>query len=143
MLSINYPDWKNQPWLFRQLRKISVPITWILLRTSLRPNDISLASIFVAVLAAIFFGVGCWYTAIFIMLIAVLLDFSDGEISRLQKLQSKEGSYLDKVYIFSVHPILVAGISIGTYYSSPGELLLVAGFINTICISLLLPYSAL
>lgn len=84
-----------------------------------------------------FFGIGYWNTAIIIMLVTVLLDFSDGEISRLRKLQSKEGSYLDKVYVFSVHPILVAGISIGAYYSSPSELLLVAGFINTISISLL------
>ena len=41
------------------------------------------------------------------------------------------------MYIFSVHPILIAGISIGAYYSSPSGLLLAAGFINTICISLL------
>ncbi len=136
-MQINYPDWKRQPWIFRQFRKMSVPLTWLLLKTPLRPNEISLAAIVSGVLAAVFFSLGYWYTGVLVMLLTILLDFSDGEVSRHRGIQSKEGSYLDKVYLFGVHPVLLAGMTIGTYLSHPNIWIVVAGFVSTISVFLL------
>jgi hypothetical protein len=136
-MRINFPNWQSHPWLFRQLRKMSIPLTWLLLKTPLRPNEISLIAISCGVLAAILFAIGYWYTGVAIMFLAILLDFSDGEVSRYRGIRSKEGSYLDKIYIFCVHPALIAGMTIGVFSIERNIWIIVAGFVNTISIFLL------
>lgn len=116
---------------------MSVPLTWLLLKTPLRPNEITLISIFSGVLAAILLAVGYWYTGVAVMFLVILLDFSDGEVSRYRGIQSKEGSYLDKIYIFCVHPALIAGMTIGVFSIEQNIWIIVAGFVNTISIVLL------
>lgn len=116
---------------------MSVPLTWLLLKTPLRPNEISLIAILGGVLAAVLLATGYWYTGVVAMFVVVLLDFSDGEVSRYRGMRSKEGSYLDKIYIFCVHPSLIAGMTVGVYSFEPNIWIIVAGFINTISIFLL------
>lgn len=116
---------------------MSIPLTWLLLKTPLRPNEISLIAIFAGVLTAILYAVGYWYTGVAVMFLVILLDFSDGEVSRYRGIRSKEGSYLDKIYIFCVHPALIAGMSIGVFSIEQNIWIIVAGFVNTISIVLL------
>jgi phosphatidylglycerophosphate synthase len=129
--------WSSHPWLFHQFRKISIYLTWLLLHTPLTPNAITLLAIAGGILTGVLFALGYWITGVITLLIVVILDFSDGEVSRYRGTQSKEGTYLDKIYIFAVHPSPIAGMTIGVYNSNPTEWVLVAGFIDTISIFVL------
>jgi len=107
-----------------------------LVRTSLSANQISVIGIFAGILSGILAGLGIWGPSLVLISLAVLLDFSDGEVSRFRGKQTKEGSYLDKVYHFSVHPCLFAGVAIGAHRLRPTETILFAGFTAVICVSL-------
>jgi phosphatidylglycerophosphate synthase len=131
------PFWADQPWLFLQIRRLSIYATLLLLHTPLTPNTITLIAIAAGILAGALFALGCWVIGIVVLLIAIVLDFSDGEVSRYRGTQSKEGSYLDKVYTFSVHPSPIAGMTIGVYGIHPTSWVLAAGFVDVISIILL------
>jgi hypothetical protein len=129
--------WDSQPWLFLQIRKVSIYLTWILLHTPLTPNAITLIAIAGGVLTAVLFALGCWITGVVILFVVIILDFSDGEVSRYRGSQSKEGSYLDKIYTFTVHPSPIAGMAIGVHNIYPSPWVLVAGFTDVISVFLL------
>lgn len=81
-------------------RPISFPLTRLLVRTPVTPNQVSYA---VAVLVV----VGCWLTAhesfgaalagTFVVLIASYVDCCDGEIARLKLVSSRFGAWLDTI----------------------------------------------
>jgi hypothetical protein len=130
-------SWHDQPWLFRQIREVSIFLTWLLLHTPLTPNAITLLAIAGGVLTAVLFAFGYWVTGVIVLLVVIVLDFSDGEVSRYHGTQSKEGSYLDKIYIFVVHPSPFAGLALGVHHADPTGWVLGAGFINVISVFLL------
>lgn len=129
--------WDSQPWLFLQIRKVSIYVTWLLLHTPLTPNGITLVAIAGGVLTGVLFAFGCWITGLIALLLVITLDFSDGEVSRYRGTTSKEGSYLDKIYTFAVHPSPIAGMALGAYHADPTGWVLGAGFINVISVFLL------
>jgi CDP-alcohol phosphatidyltransferase len=129
--------WSSQPWLFRQFRKLSIYFTWFFLHTPVTPNTITLLAIAGGMLTGVLFAIGWWITGLVTLLVTITLDFSDGEVSRYRGITSKEGSYLDKIYIFAVHPSPIAGMTIGVYNSDPSNWVLAAGFINVISVFLL------
>lgn len=129
--------WDSQPWLFLQIRKVSIYFTWILLHSPLTPNGITLVAIAGGVLTGVLFAFGFWITGLVTLFVVVTLDFSDGEVSRYRGTTSKEGSYLDKIYTFAVHPSPIAGMALGVYHSDPTGWVLGAGFTNVISVFLL------
>lgn len=130
------PQWQvHQPWTFLQIRKASIYLTWILLHFPITPNGVTLTGIGMGIVASLLFGGEQWLAGIIALQLTILLDFSDGEVSRYRKQQSKQGSYLDKVYHFTVQPSLFAGLTIGAYQARPSLGILVAGFISTICVA--------
>jgi len=129
--------WADQPWLFRQIRKVSIYVTWFLLRTPLTPNAITFIAIAGGVLTGVLFALGWWIAGILVLALTVVLDFSDGEVSRYRGTQSKEGTYLDKIYVYAVHPSPIAGLTIGLHAVDPSVWVLAAGFVDVISIFLL------
>jgi phosphatidylglycerophosphate synthase len=126
--------WSDQPWLFLQIRKMSIYVTWALLHTPLTPNGISLLALGLGVIASVALAIGQLIVGLILIQVTIILDFSDGEVSRYRNLRSKEGSYLDKIYIFLVHPSLFAGITLYEFKTSNQFSILVAGFISVISV---------
>jgi phosphatidylglycerophosphate synthase len=130
------PQWQvHQPWAFLQIRKASIYLTWVLLHLPVTANGVSLAGIIAGIIASVLFGTAHFGAGAITLLLAILFDFSDGEVSRYRKQQSKQGSYLDKVYHFTVQPSVFAGITIGAFQVRPSIWILVAGFVSTICVA--------
>jgi phosphatidylglycerophosphate synthase len=126
------PGVAAQPWAFLQIRKISIFLTWMLLHFPLSANAVSLAGIAAGLVASVLLGSTHFVAGAIALQLAALFDFSDGEVSRYRKQQSKQGSYLDKVYHFTVPPSVFAGITIGAYQIRPSLWILVVGFISSI-----------
>jgi len=130
----SYEAWNTQPWLFLQIRKISIYVTWVLLHTPLSPNAISLLAVCFGVFASIALAMDQLIAGLILIQLTIILDFSDGEVSRYRNERSKEGSYLDKIYIFLVYPCLFAGIALFEFQASNQFSILVAGFTNVISV---------
>ena len=125
---VSMAKWSDQPWTFLQIRKVSIYITWLFLQTSIKPNTMTLFGLSCSFAAAIALIFNALLLAIILILLFIIMDFSDGEVSRYRGQTSKEGSYLDKIYIFLGHPIIMAGVAIYQIQRDPSLTTIVLGF---------------
>lgn len=101
---------------FRLNRVFSRPLTRLLLKTPLTPNQTTLLSLFFGILAGCLFSNGAWRWGILGALsyqLAVLLDNCDGEIARAKNWGSSFGAWLDIACDLLVDLSLFLGIAIG------------------------------
>lgn len=127
------------PLMFKFFRLISIYFTWLLIQTNLTPNAITVLGILLGVLSGIAYVFDAPMLASSLVFLAIIADFSDGEVSRFKQLTSKEGSYLDKVHHAVVHPFFLAGLVIWMDRNLDGHLILPFGMLSVLN-SFLLPF---
>ena len=101
---------------FRLNRVLSKPLTRVLLKTPLTPNQVTLASLGFGFLAGYFFSLGEYAPSLAAAgsyQVAVVLDNCDGEIARAKKLGSEFGGWLDIVCDILSDLALFTGIALG------------------------------
>lgn len=129
----------NYPLMFRFFRVISIYFTWLLIQTNLTPNAITVLGILLGVLSGIAYVFDAPLLAASLVFIAIIADFSDGEVSRYKQLTSKEGSYLDKVHHVVVHPFFLGGLVIWMDRNLDSNLVLPFGMLSVLN-SIILPF---
>jgi phosphatidylglycerophosphate synthase len=110
----SYKDTDNTVACFN--RRISLPISVALIRTSLTANQLSLMLVAVGFYAAWLFSVGHYWTGVvaaFLSLAASILDGCDGEIARLKYQESALGCWIETVGDYSYYIAIFAGLTIG------------------------------
>jgi phosphatidylglycerophosphate synthase len=110
----------EESWAARlYIRPLSHPITQVLLKTNITPNQVT-----VAFLIVMFVGALCqldqrdrWVSigGAFLLQLGIILDAVDGSIARVKKLYSVKGVYLDMVGHRLVHSVIYASVGIGLY----------------------------
>lgn len=88
----------------------------VLIYTPVSPNAVSLASIFIGVLAAGFFALGDHQNAIIAAILfqlSAIVDCVDGDLARVLFKESPLGKWLDLVGDQVVHVAVFAGIAVG------------------------------
>jgi phosphatidylglycerophosphate synthase len=96
-------------------RRVSRPLTRVLLRTSLSPNAVTLAGIVLGVAGGLLLarpGIPAVLGAIALLEVGAILDCSDGELARLRFAESRLGHWLDVVGDTLVHVAVFAGIAL-------------------------------
>ena len=99
-------------------RKLSRPLTRWLLRTPLRPNQITVLSCAVGVLGALCFVPGGYWGPLlgaFLLQFAVVLDCCDGEVARVKFLESPLGDWLDIVCDTVVSLAIFLGLGVAVW----------------------------
>lgn len=112
--------------------RIAKIITKLVLKTNLRPNQITLISLFFGLFAGFFFLLGDYYYiilgAIFMQLVQIF-DTVDGAVARLKNLSTNFGFFFD----FSVNMITayvaIATIAFGTFLKTSNPLVLIFGLL--------------
>jgi len=97
-------------------RKISIPISRQLIKTSITPNVVTFIVLAVSVAAGVCFGRGgYWNTAAGALLSvwASILDGCDGEVARFKLQSSKFGCWLDTVCDYLYYLMTFCGIALG------------------------------
>jgi len=117
---IIYPSIKIQyekPYILATLsRRISVILTYYVLnRMNIKPNTISVFSIFTSFLCFYFFVNSYYLVGSIIACLWVLLDNIDGELARLQNSISRLGSTLERINSDIFYILLFPSVSIGLY----------------------------
>ncbi len=95
-------------------RRLSRPLTRVLLRTPLTPNAITVIGIGLGVAGGLLLGVpggGALVAAVLLLVVSGVLDCSDGEVARLRFSESRLGHWLDVSGDTLVHLAVLAGIA--------------------------------
>jgi Family of unknown function (DUF5941)/CDP-alcohol phosphatidyltransferase len=98
------------------LRKASKPLTALALRLRLTPNQISVFSLFVGLVAALCFATGSWWGLLagaLLMQASLIIDCVDGEVARFTRSFSDLGAWIDastdRVKEYAAYAGLAAG----------------------------------
>ena len=98
-------------------RRLSVPLSVMLIRTPLTPNQLSIALVALGFYAAWLFSAGHYATnvlAAFLSLAASILDGCDGEIARLKYQQSALGCWIETIGDYSYYLAIFVGMTVGS-----------------------------
>ncbi len=96
-------------------RRLSRPLTRLLIRTPVSPNAITLAGIALGVAGGLLLavpGLAAVLAAVVLLGAAGVLDCSDGELARLRFAETRLGHWLDVIGDTVVHLAVLAGIAI-------------------------------
>lgn len=104
-------------WLARLfLRKVSLRITAVLIRTPVSANALTGWMIIVGLVAAVVLGVVPTWWGVLLTFVLVqayfLLDLCDGEVARWRRTTSITGVYLDRVGHYLVEAALLSGLGL-------------------------------
>jgi 1L-myo-inositol 1-phosphate cytidylyltransferase / CDP-L-myo-inositol myo-inositolphosphotransferase len=111
-------------------RFFSRQLTRLFLKTTLSPNMITILSLLIGLISAIFFLQGTYKNCIIgagLLLLSAWVDCTDGEIARLKFSESKMGGKLDILCDNLVHFSVFFAIGIGLYQSTGKNIFLFYG----------------
>ena len=112
-------------------RAISRPMSMLLVRTPITPNQISVASFLLGLLGAAFLAVvdssWGWIAGGLIIQAASILDGCDGEVARLKYRQSARGGWLDTVLDRYADATLAIAVTLSAARAEPASWIWVAG----------------
>ena len=106
-------------------RRISLPISVALIRTSLTANQLSIMLVAVGFYSAWLFSLGQYWTGVlgaFLSLAASVLDGCDGEIARLKYQESALGCWIETFGDYSYYVAIFIGLSIGAVRQTHAEI---------------------
>lgn len=118
-------------------RDAALPITWLVLHTNISANQVSIFSVFVAVLGVAMIGLSsnaASLTGALLLQFWYLLDHVDGQVARYRKTSSLTGRFLDFMMHHFVHAILFFGLALYAYGATQNFLFIIWGFFA--CISM-------
>ena len=113
-------------------RFFSRQLTKLFLKTPLSPNMITILSLFIGLISAIFFFQGSYQANVMgatLLLLSAWVDCTDGEIARLKFLESKVGARLDIICDNLVHFSVFFAIGMGLYQTSGNNIFILFGLL--------------
>ena len=121
------------------IRKISGFITGFLVRTPVTPNQVTIISLILGLIAGVFFSFGGHthtITAGLIFFLCVVFDQCDGEVARIKHMESEFGRAFDIIVDSIVNAVIVAGITFALYKTSGSGFHIIIGLLAIIGISI-------
>ncbi len=109
-------------------RKISIPISYVLSKTKVTANQISIVNLFISIIGCLLFIVPQnWILASLVLQLYIILDHVDGELARAKNQRSERGYFLDNLAHYLMKGLLPLGISLGLYNLYLDEKILILG----------------
>lgn len=113
----------NEPFLTPFVRKGSIYITSVLIRTPISANQITFTTILIALLAGWFLTLGeHWYSMLagLLLQLIIVLDHVDGEVARYRRFRSQElddssGTFVENIQHIIEMPSIFIGAAYGIF----------------------------
>jgi CDP-L-myo-inositol myo-inositolphosphotransferase len=102
-------------------RKISTKISSRLVKTNVTPNQMTIISFCIVLIAAMMFTMGNYIYSligVFLLNLGLILDCVDGEIARMKSLLSKNGALLDETLDNFGYSVVFLCIAYGIYHQT-------------------------
>ena len=116
----------------RSYRSVSEPITKILIKTKITPNQITTIGLLISIITAFFLALGEWKYLILGAIgvqIVLISDLLDGQIARYKNMKTVFGGWYDNIANKIFKYILFLGAAIGAYRISGDPIILIIGAI--------------
>ncbi len=117
-------------------RWFSIYLTWIIIRTPITPNQMTFFGSALYIVGAMLFVFDIYwlnFVAFFTLLVATLIDASDGEVARFRQYRgSYGGSYVEPLSHDIMYGFMFMPIAYGAYLHTGNPLMLMLGGIMTI-----------
>jgi phosphatidylglycerophosphate synthase len=107
---------RREAFFTRQIRRWSIPISRLLLRVSISPNQVTVAGFVFALAAGLSFSIGGYWAGIagaFLYFCSTVLDCSDGEVARGSLTESRYGAWLETISDYLSYFAVLGGIVSG------------------------------
>lgn len=129
-------------WIARKINgRMSLPLSKVLVKTSLTPNMISVLINLIGVLCGPFYALGQPVLGALFMQIATVLDRCDGEVARIKLMETKKGQWVDTISDqFTVLSFLV-GVPLGLYLQTQSTTAVLLGIYNVAAFTLFICWS--
>lgn len=124
----------NDPFFYQYYRWAVGPIVTVLAALKITPNQVTAASLILAIVSAIFIGKGLMMTGLFVLVVAASCDTMDGALARRQGIISEQGAFFDS-FIDRVSEAVIFG---GLAYSGQGNIvtwLSIGALSASLCVS--------
>jgi phosphatidylglycerophosphate synthase len=123
----------KNPGLFKKLFNfpISKPLTKLVARTNLKPNQITFISLLLFIAAGVFFSLKQFIIGGILCYSGAMFDAVDGKISRLKFKSSYLGKFFDSVSDRFCELSVVIGLTFGIYFSTHNNLIFFLGLLST------------
>jgi len=121
------------------IRKISGFITGFLVRTPVTPNQVTVISLILGLIAAVIFSFGGHthtITAGLIFFLCIVFDQCDGEVARIKNMETEFGRSFDIIVDSIVSAAIVARITFALYKASGSGFHIIIGLLAIIGISI-------
>ena len=126
-------------WMVRHMvRDAALPVTWLLLHTNISANQVTLASLIIAMSGALcLFGIpkGFFLLGAILLELWYFLDHVDGQIARYRKAASLTGRFFDFLTHHIVHGSVFFGLGIYCFRETGVFLFILWAFIASIGIT--------
>lgn len=112
------------------IRRISGFITGLIIKTPVTPNQVTIISLVIGIIAAVFFFHGTHTSTIIagvFYFISTVFDQCDGEVARSKQMESDFGRVFDIIVDSIVNAAIVIGITIAIYRTNGSILTIIAG----------------
>lgn len=126
-------------WMVRNFeREAALPLTWLLLHTSITANQVTLISLWVGLLGILLFSFashGAFLAGTFLLQFWYLLDHVDGQIARYRKTACLTGRFFDFLTHHLIHGVIF--FSLGVYcFKKTGHFIFIPwGFLTSIAMT--------
>jgi|GEM_PF-1537251 len=122
----------KNPGLFKKLFNfpISIPLTKLLVKTSLMPNQITFISLLFFIIAGVLFSLKHFILGGILCYLGAMLDAVDGKISRLKFKSSYLGKFSDSMSDRFCELSIVIGLTFGVYFSTRNYLIFLLGLLS-------------
>jgi hypothetical protein len=114
------------------LRRLSKPLTWLAVKIGATPNQVTIASFGIGLLAAYFFAQGDTASLILgalLLQLSIVVDCVDGELARYTRTFSELGAWLDAITDRVKEYVVFLGLAYGAFVQNGSNLWLLAALL--------------
>ena len=118
-------------WISKNINsKLSIPVSRLLINTSLTPNMISVAIGVIGILTGFFYIQGHPVWGGLFLQLSTIFDRCDGEVARIKLMESRRGQWIDTIFDQLSFLSFVVGVPVGLYRLTKSNLAITLGSIN-------------
>jgi len=118
-------------WKSRNInRRISIPISRLLINTTITPNLISAIVGIVGVLTGVLYAFGYPVWGGILMELSSILDGCDGEVAKMKLRESRLGQWIDTIFDQTTYVSFLIGVPLGYYFIMGNTIALFIGCMN-------------
>jgi phosphatidylglycerophosphate synthase len=117
------------------LRKLSKPLTWVAVKIGATPNQVTIASFAIGLLAAFMFSKGTFLDLLagaILLQLSIVVDCVDGELARYTRKFSQLGAWLDAITDRVKEYAVFLGLAYGAFVQHGQDLWLLAALLMTL-----------